>query len=696
MKKLTVQLCNYGLIWSAVFAIIGLQISCTREDDLMRKTVVTLNIPLPGDGNLKSAASVTSVTRVTITVTADGETLVPETDLDITGNRATGKISVDKGTGRTFTVKATDGNNIVQWQGATTENIDKNDFTVNLTLSPILPAAADLQATRSENIVNLSWNQNADDDFAGYDLYRSDSENSLGDNIYSSNVNTTTQYNDSTLAEGKTYYYTLVVTDTEGFNINSNLVQIELPYVLPTPSILRVDSVSNIVELSWTPNPDPDFNNYVLYRSDNETTFDEQVYSTNTLSDTTFTDTLVTAGNTYYYRVVVTDADELSSGSNVVQAEIPQRIPTAVHLDASLDGYVYAYWTQNADPDFDRYELYRSQMENALGSKIYSTNVVTEREFVDTTFIEGNTYFYTVVVYNISGSGSESNVAQVDVPAVPPVPSYLKGYDYEEIYLYWTENPDSDFARYELYRSKDNSPGDRIFTTTDVTETFYYDNSLPEPGIYNYKVIVFDEHGFSSESNLFQVRYNLITPGTLDGWSEGVYVELNWTQNYDYNFAKYELYRSESEADLGTMILSTDTVTQTNYADYPVPEGKTYYYRILVYSTDGYYAESNTIKIVIPNYDPTPSKLSVVSVSSVVELSWTRNYDADFAKYELYRSNSQNSLGTLIFTTSNVTETAYNDGKVAENSTYYYTVIVYDISELFSKSNVVQVKTPIF
>ena len=144
------------------------------------------------------------------------------------------------------------------------------------------------------------------------------------------------------------------------------------------------------------------------------------------------------------------------------------------------------------------------------------------------------------------------------------------------------------------------------------------------------------------------------------------------------------------------MIYSTTVPTETSYEDYPLEEGKTYYYTLVVYNTYGSNANSNVVQVDIPNYYPTPSKLDVVSVGGTVELSWTQNHDSDFNRYELYRSNSDNTLGKLMHSTSVVIETGYKDSNVEGSTTYYYTVVVYDNGGLSAKSNVKQVTTPVF
>jgi hypothetical protein len=78
-----------------------------------------------------------------------------------------------------------------------------------------------------------------------------------------------------------------------------------------------------------------------------------------------------------------------------------------------------------------------------------------------------------------------------------------------------------------------------------------------------------------------------------------------------------------------------------------------------------------------PNYPPTASVL-YGSLDGYVYLSWTRNYDSDFARYELYRSTSIDILGTKIGSTPNVNELYFTDQSVIKGNTYYYRLKVFD------------------
>lgn len=509
MKTLNIHQFRLWLVWSVFLAYCGLQTACTPENNFDNNVELQLKIQLPNHNDLKSTSSTTSIKRVILTVSSAARG-PEEFELNVSGNTATGTIKIEQGNNINFTAKAIDENSIVQWQGSTTVDIADN-FTVDITLSPILPSTASLEAIKGEESVTLSWSQNSDPDFGRYELYKSESENSIGEIVHSTSVFTETEYTDSLVFEGHDYFYSLLVADTEGLTATSNTKEISFPFVPPTESIVQADSVRNTVLVSWTQNPDKDFARYVLYRSETDNIQGDSIFSTTNIAETEYLDSLVEEGNIYYYSLDVFDLVGLNTGSDQIQFEVPVVSPTASTLEGYYEGYdEYEYvnldWSRNSDSDFDRYELYRSETENELGEKIHSSTFVYDTYFSDYPVTEGKIYYYTLVVYNSKEYSSKSNVVKIDVPGIPPYPSKLYGSLDGDAYIWWDENYDSDFAKYELYRSEDeNALGTVIHSSDNVAGIYFIDETVVDGKTYYYTLLVYDVNGFYSESNVVTI-----------------------------------------------------------------------------------------------------------------------------------------------------------------------------------------------
>jgi hypothetical protein len=76
-----------------------------------------------------------------------------------------------------------------------------------------------------------------------------------------------------------------------------------------------------------------------------------------------------------------------------------------------------------------------------------------------------------------------------------------------------------------------------------------------------------------------------------------------------------------------------------------------------------------------------------------VRLDWTKSEETDFNKYEIYQSTSLGTIGILIHTITDRATTYYTVTGLSAETTYYFTVRVFDISDLNADSNQVEVKT---
>ncbi|MBN2009288.1 tetratricopeptide repeat protein [candidate division KSB1 bacterium] len=176
--------------------------------------------------------------------------------------------------------------------------------------------------------VNLIWNEVTDQQFDSYKIYRSTNPgvNYSAELIKSIYDAKTTSYQDDNVMPEKTYYYKIFAANAKGEKQASNEIQITTTRnSAPSAVILSLTGNSNnSVELSWQGQVENDFSMYRIYRSDRSPVSLENspLWMSSNKMVNSYKDSGVTAGKTYYYKVVVYDKGGLYTASNEIQVQL--------------------------------------------------------------------------------------------------------------------------------------------------------------------------------------------------------------------------------------------------------------------------------------------------------------------------------------------------------------------------------------
>src|SRR5205807_452840 len=164
-------------------------------------------------------------------------------------------------------------------------------------------APQNLQATAAGiGNVTLAWQapSNGGSPITNYKIYRSSSSGTEG--LYTT-IGNVTSYTNTGLANGATYYYKVSAVNSIGTSSLSNEASTF------TPRNLVAAASNGQIALSWTTpstNGGSAITNYKIYRgtSSNTETFLAQTGN----STTSYTDTAVISGQTYYYKVTAVNS----------------------------------------------------------------------------------------------------------------------------------------------------------------------------------------------------------------------------------------------------------------------------------------------------------------------------------------------------------------------------------------------------
>ena len=224
-----------------------------------------------------------------------------------------GAVVVDNGAVQTFTFTPAPGYEVadVLLNGLTVGSPDS--YTLNPVLSSgtlevlfrdaTSPAAASgLGATAVDGSINLDWADNGEPDLAGYNVYRATT--SGGDYTAIAYDVPVSDYADSAIVDGTTYYYvvTAVDTDSNESELSGEASAVAIDTVAPAaPTGLTVEGAGNAASLDWADNAESDAT-YTVYRS--TTSGSGYVAITNGLTTSAYTDGSLSFGTTYYLSLI--------------------------------------------------------------------------------------------------------------------------------------------------------------------------------------------------------------------------------------------------------------------------------------------------------------------------------------------------------------------------------------------------------
>lgn len=239
-------------------------------------------------------------------------------------------------------------------------------------------------AMHNKKDVLLTWD--SDDPDAEYYIYRSTSDDNLFEQIATvTGEATTLSYTDSGLSLGTTYIYKIEKTKDNICLETSNTVKVKIR--LKTPADITASTTSkNTIELSWKKISYATY--YVVYRSDSS---DGEYSRIDTASETTYTDTSVSAGKTYYYKIRACKkglSDAKSYASKAVPAYTKTAKPTVSSKYASKK--VTLSWKKVSGAT--SYYIYRLNSDE----KYVKIGETTKLKYADSDVSAKKRYFYKV------------------------------------------------------------------------------------------------------------------------------------------------------------------------------------------------------------------------------------------------------------------------------------------------------------
>jgi fibronectin type 3 domain-containing protein len=422
-------------------------------------------------------------------------------------------------------------------------------------------------------------------------------------------------YQDSSLQAhlnaGRNSVTLFAVTDHGVSRVDQLIVTPATASVPSGPTNLTVTPGSAGATLTWTASTSGSPTSYSIYRG---TASDgEAVTAVGTVSGTTttFTDTSLTNGKTYFYNVAAGNSVGTSPDSNEVSVS-PGAATTAPPAPTGLaanpaDSSIALTWNPSAGAT--SYSIYRGLAPGAEGATPVATT--TTDSYTDTGLTDGTGYYYTVAASNTGGASAksaETNTVPTAAVVPPPVPfgvviTPASG----QIQLQWTFEENA--TGYRIYRG--TTPGGEGATPlATVTSSSYTDTAVTSGVTYYYEITALTGATESARSSEYSANTSgtgtaPATPAGLAATAGNGSVALSWTASA--GATSYSIYRGTASGGEGTTPVATTTTN--SYTDTGLTNGTTYYYKVSASNSAGASAQSGEVHA-------TPTTVTGVDISA--------------------------------------------------------------------------------
>lgn len=272
---------------------------------------------------------------------------------------------------------------------------------------------------RQPGRIPLSWSPGEDPDIKGYAILRSENGREPFQQIDFVRGRETQEYTDSgswnsSLNNNFTYFYKLrSINVLDMASTDSTIVSAATKAAPAAVQSIRVtNNQFRKVGLEWQSNPENDISSYTIFRG--QTGDDLDKIATVPAPETSYVDSGLRDGTTYWYQVRAIDSDQLKGKFFPPVSATTKPMPTApTGLGATLvDGNILLQWKKNPEPDIDHFE-------------IFSIGFLTTRvgESRDTTFLYNDNLepgsVYRFQIRAVDKNGLASNYSRQTTLRIP-------------------------------------------------------------------------------------------------------------------------------------------------------------------------------------------------------------------------------------------------------------------------------------
>lgn len=310
---------------------------------------------------------------------------------------------------------------------------------------------------------------------------------------------------------------------------------------------------------------------------------------------TTFLDTSVSSGQTYYYRVRAKGASRNSARNHTTRISPVSADPPAVVVPSASvvfqtrgsDTAILLDWLPGG-PEIEGFVIERSE-DGGASYYILKTVDAMVTGYADDDVETGRTYVYRIKAFTpasgvYSAAKSESAVEDTQLLWIQaPTSLTALANDHRSVSLAWTDTSEGELA-YTVERATVTGSFETLATLPpDVIS--YTDTSVVPETEYRYRVVSTGEalsrSSVEAAVSVPGLPYSLTSPVLAGSVQNGAEAALSWT-DVSENASGFRLERALSGTG-GYEVIATLSSSARSHLDTSAPAGQTYDYRVAVY-----------------------------------------------------------------------------------------------------------------
>ncbi len=521
-------------------------------------------------------------------------------------------------------------------------------------LSPLQFAPSYLTASHAGNSIQLVWNDNCNFE-EGYILERNAGAGyahvvTLGAN--------TTNYLDTDMAYDVLYRYRLVAyagPDVSDYAISSS---IRSPMGFAPTNLVAVSNDTSIT-LNW--NDECIFEEgFVIERNEGA---GYVVQSTVGIDVTSYTDTDLTEGKYYQYRVAAFASGEQSDYAWSVGITSPIIFAPFSLYATAIGNTIAVRWTDLCTFE----EGFTVERDAGTGFEVIGQVAANTTNITDSDLEYGIEYRYRAVAFTSEEVSNYSNITTIISP-LTFTPSSLFAYpNTNSIDLSWQDNCIFETG---FHIERDVGSGFVLIDDVGANVTTYSDGDLVEGVTYRYRVSAFTATMQSNYSATIVVDSPIaFTPINFQAVTQNNSIDLSWTDNCSFE----DGFTIERDDGSGTFVeIGNLGANYTFFSDDELEYYTIYRYRVAAYTATEQSNYTPIINVQSP-VDITPSDLVATSFDTEILLEWQDNSSAEEG-FRIYRNDGggYDYDNPLVSLSADVTD--YTDYSVNYGIEYSYRV----------------------